>query len=396
MKANYGAYRDLFKGIPMPFAFVDLDTLEANAKALLVRAKDKKIRLATKSIRCRAILDAIIQINPQFQGLMTYHAQEAAWLAQNGWDDILMGYPVWQRQDVEAIATQVKNGKTIVCMVDSVVHVAHLNQIAAELQVVLPLCLDVDMSTDYPGLHFGVFRSPITTPEQALAVWQKISECKNVRLDSLMGYEAQIAGVGDKMPKGGIKNAIIRWLKGNSAKKLAHRRANVIESLEKAGATLRLVNGGGTGSLEWTTQEPKVTEVTVGSGFYQSHLFDNYTNFRHEPAAGYAIQIVRQPKPGVFTAHGGGYTASGTPGPEKAPAPWLPDGCKLYPNEGVGEVQTPIQYAGPEKLQVGDPIFFRHAKAGELCERFNTLYLIKDGKLAGEAPTYRGEGMNFG
>lgn len=396
MPASYSDYKKIFDGLPMPFAFVDLDSLEANAKAILKRAGQKKIRLATKSIRCRFILEHIAQLSPQFQGLMTYHGQEAAWLAQQGWDDLLMGYPIWQASDAEAISQQVAMGKTVVCMVDSIAHVQHLNQIGEQHKTILPVCLDVDMSTDFPGLHFGVYRSPITTVDQALAVWKEIEQLPYVHLDSLMGYEAQIAGVADRMPGNGLQNAIVRWLKGLSAKKLAARRATVVTALQQAGAKLRLVNGGGTGSLEWTIQEQAVTEVTVGSGFYQSHLFDHYSNFRHDAAAGYAVQVVRSPKDGVFTAHGGGYTASGTPGKEKQPLPWLPQGMRLFPNEGVGEVQTPFRYAGNESLQPGDPVFFRHAKAGELCERFNSLWIVKGGKRIKEVPTYRGEGMNFG
>ena len=63
--------------------------------------------------------------------------------------------------------------------------------------------------------------------------------------------------------------------------------------------------------------------------------------------------------------------------------------------EGAGEVQTPVRYAGPAALRLGDPIFMRHSKAGELCERFNELALVADGKIAGAAPTYRGQGMAF-
>ena len=58
-------------------------------------------------------------------------------------------------------------------------------------------------------------------------------------------------------------------------------------------------------------------------------------------------------------------------------------------------MQTPICYTGGAALSLGDPIFMRHSKAGELCERFNTLLLVSDGAVVGEAPTYRGEGQAF-
>jgi D-serine deaminase-like pyridoxal phosphate-dependent protein len=174
---------------------------------------------------------------------------------------------------------------------------------------------------------------------------------------------------------------------------LAKRRKELVEILQKECPDLSIVNGGGTGSLESTSDEAWVTEVTAGSGFYAPALFDNYKHFKHLPAAGFALEVVRHPQKNIYTCLGGGYVASGAVGKEKAPLPYLPEGMKLTPNEMAGEVQTPIQYNG--SLEIGDPVFFRHSKAGELCEHFQELCLIKDGKVSGKAKTYRGEGCCF-
>ncbi|HET8883170.1 MAG TPA: amino acid deaminase/aldolase, partial [Solimonas sp.] len=74
---------------------------------------------------------------------------------------------------------------------------------------------------------------------------------------------------------------------------------------------------------------------------------------------------------------------------------FLPPGLKLLPLEGAGEVQTPVRLPKGTRLGLGEPVFFRHAKAGELCERFDKILLLRDGKLVGEAPTYRGQGQCF-
>jgi D-serine deaminase-like pyridoxal phosphate-dependent protein len=97
----------------------------------------------------------------------------------------------------------------------------------------------------------------------------------------------------------------------------------------------------------------------------------------------------------MFTAMGGGYIASGGIGLSKQPTPYLPKGFFLIQNEGCGEVQTPITYNGKEKLSIGDTILFRHAKAGELCERFNALHIVSNGKIVETTPTFRGEGKCF-
>jgi D-serine deaminase-like pyridoxal phosphate-dependent protein len=392
---DYTYYREVFQGRRMPFAFVDLDVLDENIRQIAARAQGKRVRLASKSLRCVAMLRRILAADACFQGIMCYAAREAAYLASQGFDDLLLGYPCWHREDIAEVARATQAGARIALMVDSAAHVEQIEAVASQYGVRLPLCLDMDMSLDVPGLHFGVWRSPLRTVEQARPLIERIARSEHVWLDGVMGYEAQIAGVGDAYPGQVAKNALVRQLKHRSAREVARRRAALVELVRSYGVSLRFVNGGGTGSMATTGAEAVVTEITVGSGFYSPALFDNYIEFRYLPAAGYAIEIVRQPAPAIYTCLGGGYTASGAAGADKLPKPYLPRGAHLLPLEGAGEVQTPIQYNGPLALNPGDPIFMRHAKAGELCERFPTLLLVSNGAIIDEAPTYRGDGQCF-
>jgi D-serine deaminase-like pyridoxal phosphate-dependent protein len=63
--------------------------------------------------------------------------------------------------------------------------------------------------------------------------------------------------------------------------------------------------------------------------------------------------------------------------------------------EGAGEVQTPLKGRAADALAIGDRVWMRHAKAGELAERVNTIHLVRGGELVDEVPTYRGEGHAF-
>ncbi len=395
MDQHYRYYRDVFAERPMPFAFVDLDRFDRNADTVLRRAGRMPVCLASKSIRCAPLLKRLQARSPRFHSILAYSACEAVFLCNQGFDNIIVAYPVWSEARTSGIADMVRAGKTLALMVDCAEHADYLEALGRETQTVIPVCMDVDMSSAYPRLHFGVLRSGITTPAQALALWEHIRGCDHLRLDGVMGYEAQIAGVQDAPPASFLKNQLVRTLKQRSIRELAARRGAVVHALREAGCGLRFVNGGGTGSIESTIAEKVVTEVTVGSGFYSPALFDHYTQFRHEPAAAFAIEIVRQPAPTTYTCQGGGYVASGAAGADKLPRPWLPEGAKLTANEGAGEVQTPIIYAGTEPLSLGAPIFMRHAKAGELCERFNTLLLVSNGEIVDEVNTYRGEGLCF-
>jgi D-serine deaminase-like pyridoxal phosphate-dependent protein len=213
-------------------------------------------------------------------------------------------------------------------------------------------------------------------------------------LAGLMAYEAQIAGVGDAPPGHPVRGLGLRAIQSLSATELARRRAEVVEAVQ-AVAPLEFVNGGGTGSIESTAGEAAVTEVTAGSGLYGPTLFDAYRGFRPRPAAMFALPVVRRPRSGVATVLGGGYLASGPGDRSRLPAPHLPPGLRLDRQEGAGEVQTPVLGSAADDLRIGDRVYFRHAKAGELCERFDRLYLIDDDRVTEEVPTYRGEGQTF-
>ena len=232
------------------------------------------------------------------------------------------------------------------------------------------------------------------TVEQAVALAREIERRPKIELDALMAYEGQIAGVGDRPPGRRLRGAAIRFMQRRSAKELAARRAAIVAALSEF-VELEIVNGGGTGSLELTAAEAAVTEVTAGSGFYAPALFDHYSRFSLTPAAGFALPIVRKPAPRVATALGGGYLASGSGDAARLPAPWLPPGLALDPEEGAGEVQTPLLGEAAAGLAVGDRVYLRHAKAGELCERFDALHLVEGDEIVDVVPTYRGEGKSL-
>lgn len=393
---NYLYYKQALQGLTMPFAVVDTDIFDENIRQISLRSAGKHIRIATKSIRCTHFIQRVLSFGSPFKGIMTYSARETAWLSSLGFDDILIGYPAWHEADISIIAAEVKKGKIIYLMADLHEHLIQINNVGKRMGVVLPVCLDIDMSVTYPGLRFGVWRSSVNNASSAATFAKKAKELPYVRLAGVMGYEAAIAGMGDNFPGKALQNLVVKNLKADSVKIVAKRRAEAIAAVKSEGIELDFVNGGGTGSMEWTTAEEGVTEVTAGSGFYSPGLFDNYSNFRHGEAAFYAIEIVRKPTNNIFTCFSGGYIASGGVGWDKWPKPFLPKGAVLLQQEGAGEVQTPVIYKGQEQLQLGDPIFMRHAKAGEICERFNHLNILQGGKLINSVPTYRGDGQSFG
>jgi len=380
-----------------PFAVVDLDAFRANARDMLRRAGGRPIRLASKSIRCRALLERTLASDPGFRGTLAFTLPEALWLADHGLRDLVVAYPTADRAALRTLVAR-EDDAGIAVMVDSVEQLELIEAAvgAGSAERPLRVCIDADASWRPLGgrVHIGVKRSPLHTPQQVAALAREIVARPGLKLVGLMAYEAQIAGLGDRPPGKPLLGLALRAIQRASTRELAERRTAIVAAVE-AIAPLELVNGGGTGSIESTAAEPAITEVAAGSGLYGPTLFDAYSRFRPLPAALFALPVVRRPGRGVVTALGGGYLASGSGDRARLPRPVLPAGLRLDGREGAGEVQTPLLGDVADGLRVGDRVWWRHAKAGELCERFDTLHLVEGDRIIETVPTYRGEGQCF-
>ncbi|GAA4412360.1 amino acid deaminase/aldolase [Fodinibacter luteus] len=372
-------------GLPAPLVAVDLDAFDANADDLLARAAGLPVRVASKSVRCRALLERVLA-RPGFAGVMAYAVAEAVWLASSGVRDVFVAYPSVDVEAIRAVAADDRLRAEVTLTVDSVEHVRWLRDTLGAQVAGLGVALDVDASVRVGRLHLGVRRSPTRTPAQALAV---VRAALGVGLDvrGVMTYDAQVAGLPDAGPH-------VRALKRRSVGELAHRRRDVVEAV-RGEVDLRFVNAGGTGSLHLFRDDPVVTELAAGSGLYAPTLFDGYDGFSPRPAMAFALPVVRRPARGVVTAFGGGYVASGEPGWSRVPSP-VRRGLALLRTEAAGEVQTPLRGDDADALRLGDRVWLRGAKAGELLERFDTVRLVRGGALVASVPSYRGEGRNFG
>jgi D-serine deaminase-like pyridoxal phosphate-dependent protein len=381
-----------------PFAVIDLEAFRSNAADMARRAAGTPIRLASKSVRCRRLIEDALAADG-FRGILAFTLPEALWLAESKVsDDIVVAYPTADMTALAKLASHPQAALAVTVMTDSIDHLDLIARAAATVPEPQQIRVAIDIDAGYLALggklRAGALRSPIRAAAQAAALARAIVSRPGLKLAGIMAYEAQIAGVGDNPPgRPGYARAI-RVMQARSAAELARRRAAIVAAV-RAVAPLEFVNGGGTGSIASTAAEPAVTEIGAGSGLYQPLLFDAYTSFSGTPAAMFALPVVRRPGPGIATVLGGGYLASGPGNESRVPRPYLPAGLRLDANEGAGEVQTPVLGAVADGLRVGDRVWFRHAKAGELCERFNELHLIDGGAVTATVPTYRGEGKAF-
>jgi D-serine deaminase-like pyridoxal phosphate-dependent protein len=374
-----------------PVATIHLPGLRYNAADLVVRANGMPIRVASKSVRVRAVLDAVLAL-PGYRGILAYTLPEALWLAADH-DDIVLGYPTVDRAALAALAADERAAERVTLMIDDLAQLDLIDAVAPpRTRGRIRVAIDADASWRSAVLgHIGVRRSPVHEPAEVISLARRVADREGFDLVGLMMYEAQIAGQGDATGPG---DPVIQWMQRRSVAELTERRGAIVAGVREI-ATLEFVNGGGTGSLELTSADPAVTEVTAGSGLLAGHLFDGYRAFQPAPAAAFSLEVVRKPEPDIATVLGGGWIASGPPVASRQPLPVWPERLVTLSREGAGEVQTPLRGTAARGLRVGDRVWFRHAKSGELAERVNRYHLVEDGHVVDEVPTYRGEGQAF-
>ncbi len=388
---NWAALTRAIGHLSGPVAVIDVSALRRNALDMVARAAGVPIRVASKSVRVRRVLEDTLAL-PGYAGVLAFTLPEALWLAEDH-RDVVLGYPTADRAAIARLAADDEAAARVTLMIDDVAQLDLVDAVApAGRRPVLRVAIDADASWRTRGLgHIGVRRSPVHDAGEVTALARAVSARPGFRLVGLMMYEAQIAGQPDAAGPG---DPVIRWMQRRSAGELADRRAAIVAALRRI-APLEFVNGGGTGSLERTSSEPAVTELTAGSGLLAGHLFDGYRSFQPAPAAAFALEVVRKPAPDIVTVLGGGWVASGPPAPSRQPLPVWPPRLRMLGREGAGEVQTPLQGDAARRLGVGDRVWFRHAKSGELAERVDRYHLVEGDRVVGDAPTYRGEGKAF-
>ncbi|WP_165165290.1 alanine racemase [Corynebacterium qintianiae] len=373
-----------------PCAVVDVSAFDHNAARMRERSVGLPIRVASKSIRSVAALRRALE-HDGYRGILSYSVPEAICLAREGFNDIVVAYPSVNTLALRELAADAHLRREITVMVDCTTHLDLIEAAAAGAGPVR-VCIDIDCTLRLPGLVIGPRRSPVRTPEQTRALAEEILRRPQLRLVGLMGYEGQVASVADA--EMGAAGAIKRLLRGTSMAQLVPRRADCVAAVREI-ADLEFVNGGGTGSLDVSALDDSLTELAAGSGFYTPVIFDHFDDIDHVPAAFFVCQVARIPGQRWATVNSGGWIASGPPAPDRAPVPEYPAGLKYSATEGAGEVQTPLHGSGAKDLSIGDPVWFRHAKAGEMTEHVDRIVAVNSNSSYEEWDTYRGKGWTL-
>lgn len=388
------AVREHGEPLSAPLFVVDVDAFDANAADLVKRAAGKPIRVASKSVRVPDLLRRALS-HDGFRGVLAYTLAEALWLEeQDVSDDVLVAYPTVDTAALARLVASPRAASRITLMIDDVVHLDAVDALRASTAVPIQVAIDIDAGLVVGGRHVGPKRSPLYDAPEVIALARAIESRPGFVLAGVMTYEGQVAGVPDAVPHQRAKSLVVRRLKDASVAQLRARRTAIADALRDV-TQIGFWNAGGSGSLESSTADPVVTELTAGSGLLAPTLFDHYQSFEPRPAAFFGLPVTRRPSPEIATVHGGGLVASGPGTDDRLPTPWAPAGLHLTGLEGAGEVQTPLTGHPAALLRVGDLVWFRHAKSGEPYEHTPTVHLVSGERIVESVATYRGHGLAF-
>ena len=352
----YERYEEIFKDVQAPFAFLDLDAVWSNAADMLRRAHGKPIRIASKSVRCRPVLERLLDLDRGLPGgPRASPCPRRCGCGSRACATSSLAYPTADGACLTRLARLTAERPRRGAGGDG-----RLGRAPGPDRGVRGLVRGADPGRDRhrrllvaAGRHAS--RSAPSArrcgPPSRPRHWRaRSSGASGIRLVGLMAYEGQIAGVGDDGPRQGDHQPPDRAMQSASAKDVRERRAEMVTAVSEV-AQLEFVNGGGTGSIEQTAAEWAVTEVAAGSGFYAPILFDHYRAFDAEPgrdvrAAGRAASRLPGWRPRWAAATWPPAWAPRT----GCPSPTCPPGLRLDPLEGAGEVQTPLRGSAAERL----------------------------------------------
>ena len=323
-------------GLDPPLALVDLDAFDRNAHDLTHRHAGRPIRVATKSLRCRYLIERALAM-PGYRGVMCYSLPEALWLhAEGASDDLLVAYPTVDARALRSLAADDGARRHITIMVDSPAHLDVVDRALGDEHAEIRVCLELDVSWRPLGrrrvIDIGTRRSPLHTADQAVRFARTVIGRTGFRLVGLMGYEGQIAGFPDAPPGHPARARLIRLIQDRSARELGPRRADAVRQIQEL-TSLEFVNGGGTGSLESTAGDASVTELTAGSAWSGRRCSTPTPGSpRHRRCCSRCPWCAGQARTSPPCSPAG--TSHPARTPDRLPRPYLPEGLSLTGVEG--------------------------------------------------------------
>ncbi len=386
-----------------PLAYVDLDAFDANGAALARAAGSQPVRIATKSLRCDALIDRAIGLEEQFRGAMAFTIDEALHLAARGIDDVLIGYPSAEPGPLARLAawTAQRPDHRLRPMVDATEQLDRIAAAARAAGTEVAVCVDLDASWRPAGARgpaIGRSAHRCAPPSRCSRSSAMPRRTEGVRVDALMAYDGQVAGVGDAPPGRPLRSRAIQLMQRQSLEDLYDRVPRIVAAVERELASdggLRLVNVGGTGSLSRMRDLTAATELTAGSASTPPALFDAYRHLDLQPAAFFVLPWCGAPGRAPSPCSAAATSPRVRPGPIACRCPSSRRACGSIATRAPARCRRRSRARPRAPSESATAWRFRHARLASSASGSRALHLVRGSELHGTVPTYRGAGLTF-
>lgn len=381
---NYAYYCEVLRDRHLPAAYIDMNLFERNIRTVLHHSGGKDLRVDARVLRCPALIERVMRSNARFHSAACATIAEAIPLAQQqDISDVLVMFPTVDPAALARVCRATADGYTILLTTDSPRHLEPLAHAAQKADVTVGVCLEMDTSVNLPSLKGPGRRTPLRNIDALLNLVTEIEDTARLEFRGLLIFDTRRSNLAERsraalgQGRGRTDTAMGR------RRRILKRREDVVEALQALGYSSAFVNCSGDAGLDVNAHDGSITEITVGPA-----LLGLDPSVRHGiPAAGYCAEIMRQPGETLYACRGDNLFGPHITDPNFLPQPYLPPGATLDPLAGAGDGQLPIRYVGP--LSIGDAVFLHPDNVADLCERFDRLLLVQDGRIIDEVETFR-------
>jgi len=334
-----------------PALLTDLDRLERNISntAAFFRERGVGWRPHSKGHKMPAV--AHLELAEGALGIICAKLGEAEVMAASGVTGIMIANQVVGPIKTRRLAALCRRSPVIVA-VDSPNNARELALAAREAGSTIRVVIEIDVGSGRSGVKAG---------QPALDLARELARLEGLRFMGIMGWEGHTRRIKDPAPR---KEAV---------EKAVGLLVETARLCRDDGIPVEIVSCGGTGTQDYSSLVPGVTEIQAGNIVFND-VFYMGLGVKTEPALTVLSTVTSRPDPTTVTTDAGKKAMSIDVAPPR-PLGFEPLSVRLSAEHGT------FQVSAPAALRVGDKVEWLVGYGDTTVHLHDEAYGIRDGRV---------------
>jgi D-serine deaminase-like pyridoxal phosphate-dependent protein len=337
-----------------PALVLDLNAMERNVERMSTAFRQAGVgwRPHTKAIKVPALAQMLLRAGAF--GVTCAKVSEAEVMAGGGIRDILIANQVVGEPKITRLVNLLPSADVIVA-VDNPANVEALERAATNKGLPLRVVVEVNVGMNRAGVEPGA---------AAVALSKMVAACPGLHYAGLMGWEGQTIAIADLEAKRQAVAHSVGLLTGTA------------DRCRDAGLSVEIVSCGGTGTYQYSSSLPGITEVQAGGGIFCDVHYHDHMHVEHEYALTVLATVTSRPTPTRIITDSGKKTMSSD---AAVPRPLIE---AAVTSVGLSAEHARIELGAPlEALHVGDKLEFVVGYTDTTTMLHEEIYATRDGKV---------------